>query len=131
MTVDLPEAVPQAALYQLDAIQEQRDYQVGTIRDLAAKIGINGSLYQMQERLRRTRLHLHRRQTTHRSGGLLSSLFFLLHRLRHVPAGRESGQRFVIREMTAKAEEFLKTRGLLRLPIQTIPSPTTMPTTAW
>jgi hypothetical protein len=118
MTVDLPEAVPQAALYQLDTAQENEDYQIQIIRDLANRIDVDGTLYQMKDH----------------NGGFgfiftdgkqrIEVMDYAPHYFSYYADYTKyqlmvnQGNVLSSEEMVAKAEEFVKARGLLDFPYQ-------------
>jgi hypothetical protein len=118
MTVDFPEGAPQAALYQLDTIQENADFQVETIRDLAAKIGINGSLYEMQERNGGPGYIFTDGKQRIEVMGYSPHYFFYYTDYTTYPLIVNQGNVLSAEEMIAKAEEFLNARGLLNFPYQ-------------
>ena len=117
MTVDLPDAVPQATLYQLDPAQENADYQVKTIRDLAARIGINGSLYQMQERYGGPGYIFTDGKQRIEVTGYCPPSVFLLYRLHHISADRESRQCFITRRDDHQSRGVPEGARTARLPL--------------
>ncbi|MBI5954048.1 MAG: hypothetical protein HY865_20520 [Chloroflexi bacterium] len=118
MTVDFPEGASQATLYQLDPAQENADFQVRTIRDLAAKIGINGSLYQMQERYGGPGYIFTDGKQRIEVMGYSPHYFSYYTDYTTYPLIVNQGNVLQPDEMIAKAEEFLKARELLDFPYQ-------------
>jgi hypothetical protein len=118
MAADFPEGAPQAALYQLDTAQENADSQVETIRDLAAKIGINGGLYQMQERYGGPGYIFTDGKQRIEVTGYAPHYFSYYTDYTTYPLIVNQGNVLSAEEMIAKAEEFLTARGLLDFPYQ-------------
>jgi hypothetical protein len=118
MTVDLPEGALQATLYQLDPAQENEKYKVVKILELAARVGLNGTLYRLSEK----------------NGGpglvytdgkrRIEVNNYALHQFSYYPDYItyplivNQGNALLPEEMNAKAEEFLKAYKLLDFPYQ-------------
>jgi hypothetical protein len=118
MTVDFPEGAPQAALYQLDPAQENADNQVKTIHDLAAKIGINGALYRLQDNNGAAGFIF--TDGKQRIEVMSYSPHYFSYYTDYITYQLIINQGNVLssKEMIAKAEEFLKAHGLLDFPYQ-------------
>lgn len=120
MTVDFPESVSQAALYQLEPVQEA-SANMDTIRSLAATIGMNGSLYRLQDHNGGTGYILTdgRQRLEVRDS---SPHFFTYYTdYTRFPLIANQGIALSPEEMVSKAEEFLTAHGLLDFPYQVQP----------
>jgi hypothetical protein len=118
MAADFPESAPQAALYQLNPAQENADYQVETIRALAVKLGIDGSLYQMQERYGGPGYIFTDGKQRIEVTGYAPHYFSYYTDYTTYPLIVNQGNVLSSEEMSAKAEEFLTARELLDFPFQ-------------
>ncbi|MBK9926652.1 MAG: hypothetical protein IPP66_15355 [Anaerolineales bacterium] len=118
MTMDMPAGAPQAVLYQLDSPQDIADFQVKTIRDLASRIGINGNLYEMNERYGGPGyIFTDGKQRIEVMGyGAYQFSYYTDYTTFSLIANQ--GNSLSPEEMSTKAEEFLKAHGLLDFPYQ-------------
>jgi hypothetical protein len=118
MTVDLPEAPPQAVLYQLDPAQENEKYKVVKILELAAKVGMNGTLYRLSEKYGGPGLMYTDGKQRIEANNYAPHQFSYYPNYITYPLVVNQGNALSPEEMSAKAEEFLKLHGLLGFPYQ-------------
>jgi len=118
MTVNLPEGAPQAILYQLDSTQENEKYKVVKILELAARVGMNGTLYRLSEKNGGPGLIYTDGKQRIEVNNYAPHQFSYYPDYITYPLIVNQGNVLSPAEVSAKAEEFLKAHKLLDLPYQ-------------